>query len=177
MPKVISATYTVRAVYSLNTPLSAQQKDWILKLNCGHTVERLCVQEPKTTKCEYCKQEVEKGERMATSSEIPAPMLNAATAAVLRARQLDPDGTLQQNKDNARRDAQAALTSAGITDLLARIAELEAAQAELCATIEAHDVRLESCDRDGNEFCDCLERAIKKLSTTRAAQSGGGEEI
>ena len=34
---------------------------------------------------------------------------------------------------------------------------------ELLGVIEAHDICTESCDRDGNTYCDCLERAIKKL--------------
>ena len=43
-------------------------------------------------------------------------------------------------------------------------AAVAAALAELQGTIAAHDVRLESCDRDGNEYCDCLERAIARLN-------------
>ena len=70
------------------------------------------------------------------------------------------------------RIAEAALEAAGVAKMVARIAELEAGIAELGGIIKAHDVRLESCDRDGNEFCDCLERAIKKLN----APSGAGGE-
>lgn len=47
-----------------------------------------------------------------------------------------------------------------------RVAELEAAIATIRGTVDAHNVRLESCDRDGQELCDCLERALK---------SAGGE--
>lgn len=40
---------------------------------------------------------------------------------------------------------------------------------QIRGTIQAHDVRLESCDRDGQEFCDCLERAIDQTEATFAA--------
>ena len=36
-------------------------------------------------------------------------------------------------------------------------------------TIQAHDVQLESCDRDGQEFCDCLTRAIDQTEAAFAA--------
>ena len=49
------------------------------------------------------------------------------------------------------------------TEVIPR-ATIADALAELQGTIAAHDVRLESCDRDGNEYCDCLERAIAKLN-------------
>lgn len=48
--------------------------------------------------------------------------------------------------------------------MAARIAELEKQLAEVRGVIEAHDVRLESCDRDGQEFCDCLERVLKSAA-------------
>ncbi len=57
--------------------------------------------------------------------------------------------------------AEAALEAAGVPKMLARITELEKQIATIRGTVEAHNVRLESCDRDGQEFCDCLERAMK----------------
>ena len=41
---------------------------------------------------------------------------------------------------------------------------------QLRGTIQAHDVRFESCDRDGQEFCDCLERAVDQLEATVATK-------
>lgn len=157
-----------------------------------------------------------------TKHEIAAPMLDAATAAILRAQEFgtgedDPEYARENFKrlslypawQQAERYTKAALEAAGVAEMAARearllelvgsadaetaityledkfrgrdpqtaqmearIAELEGGIAELGGIIEAHDVRLESCDRDGNEFCDCLTRAIKKLN----APSGAGGE-
>ena len=49
--------------------------------------------------------------------------------------------------------------------LRVRIAELEAKLAQVRGVIEAHDVRLESCDRDG--ICDCLEWVLRGKETAQ----------
>jgi len=33
---------------------------------------------------------------------------------------------------------------------------------ELVATIEAHEVTCFSCDRDGKQYCDCIQRQLPK---------------
>ena len=41
-----------------------------------------------------------------------------------------------------------------------RIADLEDALRLLVGTIKAHDLESLSCNRDGNEFCDCLAKQV-----------------
>lgn len=74
-----------------------------------------------------------------TKHEIPAPMLDAATAAILRAQEFgtgeDEPGYTRENFkrlslypawQQAERYAEAALEAAGMAEMAARIAELEA---------------------------------------------------
>lgn len=55
--------------------------------------------------------------------------------------------------------------------LRVRIAELEAKLAQVRGVIEAHNVRLESCDRDG--ICDCLGWVLGGKET---APGNGGNQ-
>lgn len=50
-------------------------------------------------------------------------------------------------------------------------ANVSDALAEIRGVIIAHDIRLESCDRDGQEFCDCLDRVMAKTAKLGLAES------
>jgi hypothetical protein len=79
----------------------------------------------------------------------------SGTAFVTMTNAFDAGVTLAISRSNQGKELAAQAS--------ARIAELEAQLRELLGVIGAHDIRLESCDRDGNTYCDCLERAIAKL--------------
>ncbi len=62
-------------------------------------------------------------------------------------------------------------------DILQRRAETAERQLRtLLGIIDAHSVMCFSCDRDGEQFCDCLQRAVEKIKaeiarTPRSNQS------
>ena len=44
----------------------------------------------------------------------------------------------------------------------------------LCATVEAHEIESLDCDRRGEEYCNCLRKAVAKARAHLAAQRGKG---
>ena len=63
----------------------------------------------------------------------------------------------------------------GVSD--AQSVEYESAIRDLLDTLDAHEVLTESCDRDGDCFCDCLDRAIERVRrgmSSKGADDGRG---
>ena len=58
--------------------------------------------------------------------------------------------------------------------VLALMERMETRLRELIAVIEAHECESISCDRDGNEHCDCLRRATKQAKDIFPSQPKGG---
>ena len=57
-------------------------------------------------------------------------------------------------------------------DLHNQNAELVEALALLIETIDSHNVVCSSCDRDGNEFCDCIEANTDRARAALARVRG-----
>ena len=58
--------------------------------------------------------------------------------------------------------------------VLALMERMETRLLELIAVIEAHECESFSCDRDGNEHCDCLQRATKLAKDIFQPRRHGG---
>lgn len=53
-----------------------------------------------------------------------------------------------------------------LAQMIAASSDLAAKSSRVCGVIEAHEIDSLSCDRDGNTYCDCLEKATKELRST-----------